>query len=150
MSSLDKAALCGRIPHAGNMCLLARVEAWSEDRIVGSAESHRDADNPLRAQGRLAAICGVEYAAQLMAVHGSLIAPAGARPRMGFLASLRDIKLACARLDDIGEDLRIEARRLGGSAQSFIYDFDIKAGDRVLMTGRVAAMLAEGEWSARW
>ena len=145
MSVLDKAALCGRIPHAGNMCLLARVETWSEDRIVGSADSHRDAQNPLRAHGRLAAICGIEYAAQLMAVHGSLIAPAGARPRAGFLASLRDIKLACTRLDDIADDLRIEARRLGGSAQSFIYDFDIKAGDRVLLSGRVAAMLAEAE-----
>lgn len=145
MSVLDKAALCARIPHAGNMCLLARVEDWSEDRIVGSADSHRDADNPLRAHGRLAAICGVEYAAQLMAVHGSLIAPQGARPRVGFLASLRDIRLACARLDDVPEKLSIEARRLGGSAQSFIYDFDIKAGDRVLITGRVAAMLAEAE-----
>ena len=145
MSVLDKAALCARIPHAGNMCLLARVEDWSEDRIVGSADSHRDADNPLRAHGRLAAICGVEYAAQLMAVHGSLIAPTGARPRVGFLASLRDIKLACARLDDVPESLLIEARRLGGSAQSFIYDFDIKAGERMLVTGRVAAMLAEAE-----
>lgn len=145
MSVLDKAALCARIPHAGNMCLLARVEDWSEDRIIGSADSHRDADNPLRAHGRLAAICGVEYAAQLMAVHGSLIAPKGARPRVGFLASLRDIELACTRLDDVSENLLIEARRLGGSAQSFIYDFDIKAGDRVLMTGRVAAMLAEAE-----
>lgn len=145
MSVLDKAALRARIPHAGNMCLLARVEDWSEDRIVGSADSHRDADNPLRAHGRLAAICGVEYAAQLMAVHGSLIAPKGTRPRVGFLASLRDIRLACTRLDDVPEDLSIEARRLGGSAQSFIYDFGIKAGDRVLMTGRVAAMLAEAE-----
>ena len=39
------------------------------------ASSHRAADNPLRAHGRLGAACGIEYAAQAMAVHGALLAP---------------------------------------------------------------------------
>ena len=41
--------IASRIPHAGRMCLLDRVECWDTQRIRCRARSHRDADNPLRA-----------------------------------------------------------------------------------------------------
>jgi len=158
-AGMNHAAICARLPHAGRMCLLERVETWDGESITCSASSHRDADNPLRANGRLHAVCGVEYAAQAMALHGSLLAAdtptamdggsaenAGAvfRPTaMGYLASVRDLKLD---IDDLGlviEDLRIRARSLGGDATGFIYAFVIEAGGRQLVAGRVAVRLLD-------
>ena len=75
---LDHAWIAAHIPHHGSMCLLHAVSQWDERRIVCEALSHVDPDNPLRAQGRLGAANGVEYAAQAMAVHGGLLAPVGA------------------------------------------------------------------------
>ncbi|MEO6352077.1 MAG: 3-hydroxylacyl-ACP dehydratase, partial [Burkholderiaceae bacterium] len=51
---LDHAWIAAHIPHHGNMCLLNRVEEWNAERVICSAISHRDPDNPLRAHGRLA------------------------------------------------------------------------------------------------
>src|SRR4051812_33233617 len=107
---LDRAWIMSRIPHQGSMCLLDHVEAWDEQRVLCVAFSHRDADNPLRAHARLAAACGIEYAAQAMAVHGALIAQQEHRPRAGFLASVRGVTLHVPCLDDISEDLMVEAR----------------------------------------
>ena len=78
---LDRAAIAARIPHQGSMCLLDAVLAWDSGQIHCRASSHRQPDNPLRAAARRGAACGIEYAAQAMAVHGALLAPAGAPPR---------------------------------------------------------------------
>ena len=56
------------------MCLLDCVETWDEERIHCRASSHRAMDNPLRVCERLGTACGIEYAAQAMAVHGALLA----------------------------------------------------------------------------
>jgi len=71
---LDRAWIESRIPHHGPMCLLDEVIGWDAERITCTSSSHRSADNPLRARGRLGIACGIEYAAQAMAVHGALIA----------------------------------------------------------------------------
>ena len=142
-------AICARLPHAGRMCLLERLESWDSDSITCIAISHRDADNPLRRDGRLHAIAGVEYAAQAMALHGSLLsAPVlspvegtDTPPAMGYLASVRDLKLDLQDLGTVAEDLRITARRLSGDASGFIYEFEIRAGARVVLSGRLAAKL---------
>ena len=69
---LDKAAIAALIPHAGAMCLLDAVLAWDATTIACVASSHRSPANPLAGERRLDAVCGVEYAAQAMAVHGGL------------------------------------------------------------------------------
>ncbi len=126
------------------MCLLDRVEAWDQLAISCSAVSHADAANPLRQYGRLHAICGVEYAAQAMAVHAGLAGDVqGERPALGFLASVRDLELFVERIDTAGPELRIEARRLSGGERSFIYQFDIWSGPTPLLSGRAAVILAE-------
>jgi len=134
--------LCARIPHGGDMCLLARAERWDDHTIVCYADSHRDAANPLRGRGQLHAVCGVEYAAQAMALHASL-APLtdNAAPAMGYLASVRDLKLNVTRLDDIAEELRVEATRVVGSTEGFMYSFEIHAGARLLLAGRAMVKL---------
>lgn len=154
-------AICARLPHAGRMCLLDRLESWDEQSITCLAISHHAADNPLRSHDRLHAVCGVEYAAQAMALHGSLLARpdtptvmdggsagnAGAvfrPPAVGYLASVRDLKLDIEDLSAVPDELRIHAQRLNGDASGFIYEFEIRAATRLLLSGRVAARLMDG------
>jgi predicted hotdog family 3-hydroxylacyl-ACP dehydratase len=138
---MNHAALCARLPHAGRMCLLERLESWDGDSITCIATSHRDADNPLRRGGRLHAVAGVEYAAQAMALHGNLLSATDTQPAIGYLASVRDLKLDLEDLGTIVEDLRVTARRLSGDASGFIYEFEVRAGARLLLSGRAAAKL---------
>ena len=141
---MNKDEICARIPHAGRMCLLERVQDWDETCIHCLATSHRDADNPLRSRDRLPAVCGIEYAAQAMALHvGLRAASAAVKPTLGMLAAVRDLQLAVARLDDVSDDLHIHARRLSGDETGFIYEFDIKADDDALMSGRIVVKLLE-------
>ena len=138
---LDKSWIAARIPHAGSMCLLDEVIEWSDDRILCRSGTHRRADNPLRAHGRLGAACAVEYAAQAMAVHGTLAGATAAAPRPGYLTSVRDLVLRVARLDDIDDDLFIAASRLAGDAAGVSYEFSVHPGSVVssapLASGRV-------------
>lgn len=138
---MSQPEICARLPHAGRMCLLERLENWDREAIVCVAVSHRDSGNPLRSHDRLHAVCGVEYAAQAMALHGSLLATPGAPPAAGYLASVRDLQLHVARLDDVGADLRVEARRLHDSAGGFMYSFTVLAAARPLLAGRAMVML---------
>jgi len=128
------------------MCLLDAVVAWDDARIVCQTGSHRAPDHPLRAQGRLGAACGVELAAQAMAVHGALLAerePDGGRatPRGGVLASVRSVNLYVQRLDTIAIDLTVTAERLLGDANHVLYGFRIEAGAQLLLEGRAAVVL---------
>lgn len=136
----DHAWIAAHIPHHGSMCLLDSVVAHDAQQVRCIARSHRSADNPLRASGRLAAACGIEYAAQAMAVHGALLA-AGAAPRPGFLASVRSAVLHVGRLDDIEQDLTVQAVRVTGDSGTVLYDFTLHAGERLLVEGRAAIVL---------
>src|ERR1700747_1616723 len=115
---LDRQWIEQHIPHKGRMCLLDEVLAWDARRIRCRSATHRATDNPLRSHGRLGAACGIEYAAQAMAVHGALVAAsaplertvssnarASIGPAIGYLASVRNVVLCVERLDDIEADL---------------------------------------------
>ena len=123
------------------MCLLDSVSEWDAAHVVCRATSHRDVDNPLRAHGRLGVACGIEYAAQAMAVHGALLAVEGAPPRIGYLTSVREVALHASRLDDIAADLEIEALRLSGDDNILLYRFTLRGGQRELLCGRAAVVL---------
>ena len=138
---LDRNWIAARIPHSGTMCLLDTVVAWDDAYIRCNATSHRDTANPLRSHGQLAAVCGIEYAAQAMAVHGALCDAAQARPRAGFLASVRSIEAHVPRLDTIETPLDVEAERIGGDGINVLYRFTVRSGARILLTGRAAVVL---------
>ena len=123
------------------MCLLDQVDAWGSERIRCTASSHRAADNPLRAHGRLGVACGIEYAAQAMAAHGGLLAATDTSPRAGYLTSVRGVELHVARLDDIEADLSVAAERLSGDDNIVLYGFSVSAGERVLLNGRAIVVL---------
>ena len=136
--TLDQAAIRNLVPHAGAMCLLYEVLQADADSIRARAVSHRDPANPLREGGVLPALCGVEYAAQAMAVHGSIHNKNGIRS--GMLAALRDVELAVERLDDIAEDLVIEAHCLLNESGRLLYRFEVRANNRELLQGRATVV----------
>lgn len=131
------------VPHAGAMCLLARIVRANEREIVCAATSHRSPDNPLRRAGRLAALHLAEYGAQAMAVHGGLANPT-AKDRGGMLVAIRDLALEVDRLDDIAGELTISATRLLANADGQIYSFSVSGDGRELARGRVSVMVGIG------
>jgi predicted hotdog family 3-hydroxylacyl-ACP dehydratase len=142
MPLITKADLRQLIPHHGAMCLLETVEHWDESRITCQTSSHRDTTNPLRRAGQLEAICGLEYAAQAMAVHVGLLQQGKARRiAVGYLGSVKNLLLWVSRLDDVAGTLTIQARRLVGDAGSCIYAFRLSAGEQVLLDGRASIFL---------
>ncbi len=129
------------VPHAGAMVLLERVDQWDAQGVACRTRSHLDPANPLRRDGRLAAVCGVEYGLQAAALHGALLAD-GARPQPGYVASLRDVRLAVDRLDDpVFRELVVEARLHAQEAFGMVYSIELRAGDAVLLAARVAIAL---------
>lgn len=134
--------IAAHIPHRGAMCLLDEVIDWDAQRIRCQARNHASPDHPLRAEGRLAALCGIEYAAQAMAVHGALLRTgAAATPRLGYLASVRKVEIHVERLDTVAAPLTIEAERIGGDERQVLYEFALRAGGAVLLAGRAAVVL---------
>ncbi|MDQ3261160.1 MAG: hydroxymyristoyl-ACP dehydratase [Pseudomonadota bacterium] len=138
---VDKAEIERRIPHAGEMCLLDGVLEWNADVIRCRAISHRDPNNPLRRNGKLYAISGVEYASQAMAIHGALSGTVAGRPRAGYLASLRDVVCHCAWLDDGAEELIVFAERTMGDESRVVYGFSVASGGKEIIAGRATVVL---------
>jgi predicted hotdog family 3-hydroxylacyl-ACP dehydratase len=134
---LDRGQIACLLPHAGSMILLDAIESWDVTGIRCRTESHLRADNPLRRDGRLAAIVGVEYGMQAAAAHGALTA-GDALPAVGLLAGLRGVFLSGERLDDAGFGcLRITATLEHAEKHGAVYGFTIAADDgRLLVTGR--------------
>jgi predicted hotdog family 3-hydroxylacyl-ACP dehydratase len=138
---IGREELCSLIPHTGNMCLLESVLEWSTGEIRCSATSHTDPGNPLRNNGRLAAVHLLEYGAQAMAVHGGLLArEAGTRVLPGYLAALRDVVLQQDFIDHIGSPLMVHAEMVATASDSFMYRFTVTVEGMVLASARATVM----------
>jgi len=142
--NLGPAEIAALIPHAAPMSLLAGIRDWDEQAIHCVASSHRDPDNPLRRGGRLHAVCGVEYASQAMAAHGMLAGGLAQRPRSGYLVSVRELVCHVAYLDDLAEELAVDAGKFSSDELRVIYNFSLGCGGRELMRGRAAVLLDAG------
>ncbi len=122
------------------MCLLDEVQSWDASHIVCLSNSHLAKNNPLRSNDRLHAVCGVEYAAQAMAVHGALLSskPVAA----GYLVSLRNLRLDRLYLDDTVEKLTVNAKRLMGGPGGLVYEFIVTAHTETVLSGRATVSLS--------
>lgn len=127
------------LPHAGDMRLLERVEAWDATEIRCTTLTHRDARNPLRNATGLAAVHLIEYAAQAAALHGALLA--GGRPQPGMLAAVREAHLLVARLDSLEAPLEVLAVRRIARPDGLLYDYAVRCADALLSRGRIAIAL---------
>ncbi len=128
------------------MCLLDAALDWSATGITCSTRSHLSLDNPLRSDGRLHAVCGIEYGLQAAALHGAL--SNGSSQPVAYLGALRGVELHADRLDDpaLGT-LRVTAMQEMSSPQAVIYRFALAAQDgTALLSGRATlALLATAE-----
>ncbi len=136
----SREAIARLVPHQGAMCLLDRVESCDAEGIACIATSHHDPGNPLRRDGMLPAICGLEYALQAMALHGALTD--GAAQGVGFLAGLSDVTLAAERLDTVAGPLHVAATALARESRGFIYALTVSGDGRTLLSGRGTVVLA--------
>lgn len=121
------------------MCLLHEVLQCDSDGITCRAISHTDPDHPLRENGSLSAVNGIEYAAQAMAVHGALAGDLDVAP--GVLAAVRDVRLHVDRLDDLSGELLVHARKLWAESGWLLYEFTISSGGADVIQGRATVML---------
>jgi predicted hotdog family 3-hydroxylacyl-ACP dehydratase len=140
----DAAKIAELIPHAGRMCLLDDIVSWDDATICCRSSQHRMPDNPLRQDGRLGALAGIEFAAQAMAAHGRLAGAIGERPRAGFIASLRGIVCRCERLDQLDNDIVVTATKLMGDGAQVMYAFTVACAGEELLAGRATVVL-QGE-----
>ncbi len=147
--TLDHDWIAAHIPHAFGMCLLDRVVEWDDARVVCRAAGHRAATHPMAADGRLGVACAIEYAAQAMAVHGALRTPGIGRPANGLLVGVRDVRFGVARLDDVDDELAVEAERMSGDDTNVLYRFAVRAGGRLLAGGCAVVVLDGGRVESR-
>ena len=127
------------LPHAGAMVLVDEIVYADPMRIECVTSSHRGAGFPLALDGRVSSLCGIEIAAQAMALHATAADPRH-RPVAGRLASVSDVEVLCERLDDRPGPLRIEATLEAASGRGSAYRFSIAADGEVLIRGRALVM----------
>ena len=129
------------IPHQGAMCLLDEVVSWSDDAIACRSRSHLAPANPLRRDGELNAVCGIEYGLQAAALHGALVGKR--RQPAGYLVAIRSVEIMIARLDDpalgfLQATAVLQLRETSG----LIYGFALHSAAGVpLLTGRATILL---------
>ena len=126
------------------MCLLDEVTSWDASRVTALVRTHRDRNNPLRTEGGLSALSAIEYAAQAMAVHGALVGAVAARPRAGYLISLRNVVCAAPQLDQLAGDLVVEAAQMAADGERVMYAFSLRAGELQVVRGNATVLLDAG------
>lgn len=132
------------LPHAGTARMIERVVSWDNDHILAATTWHRSPANPLRLEGRLAAVHLAEFSAQVMAIHGGLRnEAAGLDPQPALLVSVRDLVLYRDYLEDLPGELEIEARALLLNPASWQYSYEVRHAGTLIATGRAAAMAQE-------
>lgn len=129
------------LPHSGEMCLLNEVSRWDETLIECRALSHCLLSNPLREGDQLPVHAGIEYAAQAMAIHGSLCADQQAEPRRGYLAVLSRVDWKVERLDQFDEALTVTAEKLMALADGSSYAFRLYCRQQLLIEGQAVVAL---------
>jgi len=140
--TMNRAAIEALIPHRGTMCLLERLESWDAEAIHCTTSTHQLPDNPLRTASGLMAPNAIEYAAQAMALHGGLLMAEGEPPSAGFIASVRNVRLAVTRLDHVPGALQVRATRMSGDARQVLYEFSVTdANGAALADGRAVVVL---------
>ena len=139
MSLPDAAWIRAHIPHQGRMCLLDRVLDWDEQHIRCQALMPTLADHPLREDGVLSSLTGIEYAAQAMAVHGALLHGHDLpMARHGLLTAVHQVQWQVPNFLDNHFPLVIEARQLAGTSQASRYAFQVTTGSAALVSGQAS------------
>ena len=145
MSGLTRETFGACIPHAGTMILIDEVLEWGPESLRAQTRSHASRDNPLRTAQGLHIACGIEYAAQAMAIHAGLACgETGSAPSAGLLIGLRDVRLHGRRLDEDPAPLTIDVRRRASDGYLASYEFALRSPLRELLRGIATVILDAG------
>ena len=137
---LNHNEIMSRLPHSGSMSLLHEVIQADDHSLTALANSHLDIDNPLRLEDKIATVNGIEYAAQAMAVHGSLLSDA---PQAGYIASVRNIEIKVPQLPETQAPLMIKVEQLMSNENGFTYQFHISCEQQLLISGKITVFLTQ-------
>ena len=89
------------LPHGAAMVMLDMVRSCADASIVCPTRNHHNPNHPLRVDGRLSVLVGIEFAAQAMALHEALTRGRGAATaRSGRLVALRGVEVLAETLDE--------------------------------------------------
>jgi len=142
MPALSRLELSKFLPHGNSMCLLSSVEHWDNSSIICLTSTHRNQDNPLRRNGVLGMLSGLEYAAQAMGVHVGLTRNISEHnASVGYLGAVRDLQVHSQTFQQFPEHLSIKANLLLEQLLSFMYTFSMKAGEVILLEGRASIFI---------
>jgi predicted hotdog family 3-hydroxylacyl-ACP dehydratase len=135
---LNQETIAKLIPHSGKMCLLEKIINWNEQTLRAQSLSHLKKENPLRTEGKLKSIHGIEYAAQAMAVHGALLKQ---KTQHGYLASIRSIVLHESFLPTQQAPLDIQVSVLMRYTNGFTYHFELLYENQLIISGKITIFL---------
>ena len=141
MPYLTAEQIAQRVPHQGRMCLLDAVMAYDAVHLSARAALQLDS-HPLLWQGQLCSSIVIEYAAQAMAVHGSLQHNTEQGAQQGLLAAVREVHLYRPYLAH-GLSLDIQIEQLFADTNGLLYRFQVGyvEGD-LIATGRAMVVLS--------
>lgn len=123
------------IPHSGDMCLWDSVLAFDEQNIQCRTARHLDEHHPLKEDGVLSKIHLIEFGAQSIAIHGGLQAKQQDAPKLGYLASVKNVEFG--EFDQTTPFLFVQATQLMADDQSKLYQFEVTdQQQRPLCSGR--------------
>lgn len=119
------------------MSLLHCVLNWDNQHIQCQALAPLTTDHPLRDEGQLVSLIGIEYVAQAIAVHGALRHPRHA-PSPGMLTAVHHVQWYAAQLDCHQQPLEIEATQVAEVVQACRYQFRVRSGGNLLLSGEAS------------
>lgn len=134
------------LSHTGSMSLLNEILSADKDSLTATAISHLESNNPLRAEGSLSTVNGIEYAAQAMAVHGALLAQhSGAEysTQKGYIATVRNIEINKPFFPETEGVLLIQVRLLMSNDNGFTYEFHINYKQDEFISGKITVFLIQ-------
>ena len=95
----------------------------------------------LRDNGVLSNVHALEYAAQAIAVHGSLLMADASALKLVYVATFRGVDMHPGALDQReGAALTISATRVAALPNGWNYEFIVAAQDRVLAHGKTVVV----------
>ncbi len=143
--SFDCDAIYALIPHSGSMRLLDTVTIESEQQAFARATSHHNVDNPLRVDGYLPSFHALEYAAQVIAVHGVVNLADHKKHDAMFVAAFRDVSLSIAPLDAVKAqplDIYVSLTAAIPGSWSYAFHVNVKNNDELIEIARGRAFVA--------
>ncbi len=138
------------------MMLLDRVEEWDDKKIVCSAISHLDEDNPLKVNGRLSYVHVIEYGAQAAAIHLAISSVDANVPMSGhsklapisqaFLAVTRNFNFEQGYLDEHPDSrLMLTSEVVLVGPRIYQYHVNGTINDRTVAEGTISLVTGEQE-----